>query len=385
VGTPTSDSESDDHVLFGSESNPGLVEDSPVVPTAAPTRRARRRWLPIALIVFVLGVLGGGIVAVKSFQDRFTVADYTGNGSGSVEIRVNAGDGAGDVAQELKKAGVVKSAKAFTRAAEDSGKAGDIQPGLYRMPLKASGKAALAAILDPKNKLVSKVTIPEGQTQKQILALLASKTSLSASDLKAAVADIAGLGLPKELTPKTAEGFLFPATYQFDPSQSALDVVQTLTSTFDSVWAKLGVATEAPKLKLTPYQALIVASMIESEAKFPEDRPKIARVILNRLAAGMELKIDAVNRYGAVLLGLDPNKVEYATLDSPYNTYTHKGLPPTPISNPGEASLSAAVHPADGNWLYYVVMDAAGHHFFTNDDVAFEQAAQRCRDNNWGC
>ena len=111
----------------------------------------------------------------------------------------------------------------------------------------------------------------------------------------------------------------------------------------------------------------------------------MARVILNRIAAKVPLQVDATSAYAAKLSNLDPTKVIYAKIDSPYNTYTHDGLPPTPIASPGETAMKAAVHPASGNWLYYVNSDAKGDLFFTNSESAFETAAAKCRDNHWGC
>ena len=120
--------------------------------------------------------------------------------------------------------------------------------------------------------------------------------------------------------------------------------MQQLTAQFNAEYLKLGFAAAARAEHLSPYQALIIASLVESEAKFPADRPKIARVILNRIAAGQPIGIDASNRYGVALTGKDPNQTTY-TENSPYNVRTHLGLPPTPVSNPGEASLLAA-HPS---------------------------------------
>jgi len=108
-------------------------------------------------------------------------------------------------------------------------------------------------------------------------------------------------------------------------------------------------------------------------------------VILNRIAAKRPLQIDATSAYAAKVQGLDPTKIIFARIDSPYNSYTHDGLPPTPISNPGAEAMTGAVHPTPGNWLYYVNKDSAGHLFFTNDEAAFTQAVEKCRQNNWGC
>jgi UPF0755 protein len=156
-----------------------------------------------------------------------------------------------------------------------------------------------------------------------------------------------------------------------------------MVTEFTAADRQLGFASQAQVLHLTPYQALIIASIAQSEAYFPEDMPKVARVILNRLAAHRNLQIDATSAYAAKLAGLDPAKQIYAQTKGPYNTYTHAGLPPTPIGNPGEAALNAAAHPAKGNWLYYVNGDAAGHLAFFHSERDFEKAVQRCRAHGW--
>ncbi len=375
----------DDHPLF--DSDDGEVSHVPGARKRAQRRQRRRRrhrLAPIVAIVLILGLIVVSYQIVNSVSKRFATPDYSGSGEGFTRVKVSPGDGAADVAAAMVKAGVVKSSRAFINAAESSGRASDIQAGVYRVRLRSSGEAAMAAILNPANRLVSQVTIPEGYTERQVLTLLASKTGLPIAELRAAAAKIANLGLPEGLSPKTAEGFLFPSTYEFDPDQSAAEVVQQLAGQFAAEYRKLGFAAGAKALGLTPYQALIIASLIESEAKFPEDRPKVARVILNRMAQGTPIGIDAANRYGVALTGKDPDTVTY-TEDSPYNVRKRVGLPPTPVSNPGEASLRAAIQPAAGDWIYYVVSDAAGHHVFTADEDVFTAAVAKCKANGWGC
>jgi len=376
----------DDHPLFGSEDPDEHVAGSSKRSSRRrrASRRRRHRLAPILAIVLILGLVAVSYQIVHSVSKGFATPDYVGTGQGFTRVKVSPGDGANDVAATMVKAGVVKSSRAFVNAAKSSGRASDIQAGVYRVRLRSSGTAAMAAILNPANRLVSQVTIPEGYTEKQILGILAGKTGLSLASLQAAAAKVSNLGLPDGLKPRTAEGFLFPSTYDFDPDQSADAVLQQLTAQFGSEYNRLGFAAAAKAEHLSPYQALIIASLIESEAKFAEDRPKVARVILNRMAKGTPIGIDAANRYGVALTGKNPNSVTY-TENSPYNVRTHLGLPPTPVSNPGEASLRAALKPAAGNWLYYVVADAAGHHIFTADENAWSAAVARCKANGWGC
>ena len=374
----------DDHPLFDSDDGASHVPGARKRAQRRQRRRRRHRLAPIVAIVLILGLIAVSYQIVSSVSKRFATPDYSGSGQGFTRVKVSPGDGAADVAAAMVKAGVVKSSRAFINAAQNSGRASDIQAGVYKVRLRSSGEAAMAAILDPANRLVSQVTIPEGYTERQVLTLLASKTGLPIAELRAAAGKISNLGLPEGLSPKTAEGFLFPSTYEFDPDQSADEVVQQLAGQFAAEYRKLGFAAGAKALGLTPYQALIIASLIESEAKFPEDRPKVARVILNRMAKGTPIGIDAANRYGVALTGKDPDSVTY-TEDSPYNVRIRVGLPPTPVSNPGEASLQAAIQPAAGNWIYYVVSDAAGHHVFTDDEDVFTAAVAKCRANGWGC
>jgi UPF0755 protein len=247
-------------------------------------------------------------------------------------------------------------------------------------------------LLDPANKIVNKVSVPEGTIEKDVITKLATGLKLPVSEVQAAAGDVANLGLPDgyfkpgtQDPPTSAEGFLYPDTYNFDPGTTAVVALQQMASEFTTEDRSIGFAAGANKLKITPYQALIIASIVEGEAKFDTDRAKVARVIMNRLTAKTPLQIDATSVYAAKLQGLDPAKVDFATIKSPYNTYTNDGLPPTPITNPGDASLKAAIAPTPGNWLFYVNADGAGHLFFTNSEAAWKVAAQKCHDHNWGC
>lgn len=170
------------------------------------------------------------------------------------------------------------------------------------------------------------------------------------------------------------EGFLFPSLYKFGASTTATQLIGRQLAAFQGAWAKVDL-TAARARGLTPYQVLIVASMVERETVAPEERPLVAAVIYNRLAKNMPLGIDATIRYGLGIPGTRPlTKAELAT-DTPYNTDLNKGLPPTPIGNPGVASMQAAAHPANVDYLYYVRMPDKIHHFFTADETEFCQKA----------
>ena len=332
----------------------------------------------------------GAVVALSgwfAYNRVFAARDYTGPGSGSILVEVHPGDGADAIGTTLLQDGVVRSKRAFTNAASHNSKASSIRPGRYKLRKQMSAKAALDLLLDP---VVEKVTIPEGAIEKDVITKLAAVLGVPAATVQAATKDTANLNLPGgyssasgDLT--SGEGFLYPDTYTFDPGTTAAEALSQMISEFTNEDRSISFATKAKALGSTPYEALIIASIAQSEVKFADDAPKVARVVLNRVAADKPLQIDATSAYAAKLRGLDPVKVIYATIDSPYNSYLHAGLPPTPIGNPGESSLKAAVDPAQGNWLYYVNGDAAGHMFFTNDEAAFTAAVAQCKANHWGC
>ena len=180
------------------------------------------------------------------------------------------------------------------------------------------------------------------------------------------------------------EGILFPETYRVGEGYDELSVLQLMVAQLDRTMAELGVESAQERFNLTPYEVLIVASLIEEETKVDAERPQVARVIYNRLRQGIPLGIDATSRYEAELAGRSREQIDFDS-DSPYNTRKVAGLPPTPIANPGRASIAAALEPADGDWLYYVLQDAEGNHFFTASYQEFLAAKQRCADAGLGC
>jgi UPF0755 protein len=168
------------------------------------------------------------------------------------------------------------------------------------------------------------------------------------------------------------EGFLFPATYQFTERSSAAQLVSSQLRTFRRNWSTVNLVYARSK-NLTPYDVLTIASMVEKEAVAPEERPKIARVIYNRLHEGMALGIDATVRYAFHVPGTQSLLESQLNSDNPYNTRKRPGLPPTPIANPGLASIQAAAHPVAGDWLYFVRKPDKVHHFFTASARAFDE------------
>lgn len=247
---------------------------------------------------------------------------------------------------------------------------------LLAIHLKGSSKPARTV----DAPVVAKVLIPEGETRVQIAArahaagltgsyLVASKRSTALSPAR--------YGAPAN-TPNL-EGFLFPATYDVYRGESVDRLVREQLQTFRERFTPDDFR-RAHALKVTPYELLIVASMIEREAQLPGDRPKVAAVIYNRLHANMPLGIDATIRY-AVNDYTKPLTAAQLALESPYNTRLHKGLPPTPISNPGTAAIEAAAHPAHASYLYYVAgADGCGELAFSTSYAQFERDAAAYRE-----
>ena len=341
-------------------------------------RRRRRGPLGVLLALLVVGGLVAGIVyGGRSMLARLgTVPDYPGAGTGSVQIQVRPGDTATDIAAALTKAGVVKSERAFRDAAKDDPRSTRIQPGYYRMRKQMSGAAALALMLDPSSRLLSRVTVPEGRTAAEILELLAAKTGRPLSALQAAARDTARLGLPSYAKGRL-EGFLFPATYDFDPGTSPAEMVREMVATYRDKVDDAALAGGAKALGISPYQVVVVASLVEREAAVADEQGKIARVIYNRLDQDFYLGVDAAVLYGLGRTGGTLTEADLAKV-TPYNTRVVKGLPPTPIASPGLAAIDAALHPAAGPWLYYV-RQKGGRHFFTADRDEFNAAKARCQ------
>jgi UPF0755 protein len=369
---------------------------------ALPNRRRRSWGIMIAVAAILVALVAGvGWFAVRPIWHYFHPSDYSGMGTGSVQVVVHPGDTTTDIGQTLLSDGVVASTRAFTDAASGNSNAVNIQPGAYVLHRQMSAQNALNLLLSPSSRISSDVTIPEGATifdvEKRLTAPRCTAKSLPGTKCglglpKAAVVhaleNVSALGLPTDYAadgtaPRSAEGFLYPATYPFDDKTTAASALGQMTSTFTDEVRKISFTSRAKSLGLTPYQELIVASIAQAEAKFPADMPKVTRVIFNRLAAHRNLQIDATSVYGARLQGLDASKQIHAQTRGPYNTYTNPGLPPTPIDNPGEAALNAAAHPAKGDWLYYVNGDAAGHLAFFSSENRFEKAVQRCRAHGW--
>ncbi|MEV0588942.1 endolytic transglycosylase MltG [Nonomuraea sp. NPDC050310] len=318
-------------------------------------RAGRGRFLaPLLAFIVLAGILGGGGYYGYLWVTQAMVPDdYTGAGSGEVSVEIKSGQSAAEVAEELVRLGVVKSARAFTNAIESAGKSSSLQPGTYEMR-KGMSAANAVAMLDSGKRVTKKALIKEGLRLTDTISVLAEATGKPKDEFTAAAKNLGDLGLPAYA--KGLEGYAFPATYEFQPKDSASDVLAKMVHRFGEAADKVGLESGAKKLDLTPHQVVIIASIIQAEAGRHEDMPKIARVIYNRLALPMKLQMDSTTMYGLKKYGTRATHADTQS-KSKYNTYYWEGLPIGPIANPGEDALDAALNPAKGSWLYFVATD----------------------------
>jgi UPF0755 protein len=347
-------------------------------------RRAARRQpsrrkgcLPLFLAaVLVVGVVAAvGVVGTSRLRDLFGGApDYGGPGSGRVIVQVHKGDSSTAIGRTLKDQGVVKSVEAFTDAASKNKKALGIQVGYYELKKQMKASDALDVLVDPHNLVQSVVLVPEGARVRDIVKTIVAKTDISRAAVVSALSHPAKIGLPAEAD-GNPEGYLFPATYTVPPGTTAVGLLRQMVAKTVEVHKELGVEAGAQKLGLSPEQLVTVASILEYEAKRDEDYPKVARAIYNRLDKGMKLQSDATVSYAAGVSGQIWTSASQRANASPYNTYQHAGLPPGPIGSPGEKTLRAAMHPADGPWLYWVVVNLRTGETVMSTTLAEHQAA----------
>jgi UPF0755 protein len=333
------------------------------------TRRGRLVTL-LVIIVMLFGVpVLGGYIYLRS------IGFYgQSDPGGRVAIVIPRGADAGRVGDILEEAGVVDSGFGFVIATRIDGGFEDIQAGRYELFRGLTARDALATLTKrrPLAEDFVTVTFPEGSWLEDFAARLEEDTHLSRRRFLRLVTrgGVDSPLLPPEV--QTLEGLLFPSTYQIIKKDNEAEVARRLVDQMANQIDELDFEAKAEALSVTSYEAVIVASMIEAEARASGDRDKIARVIYNRLEEGMRLDIDATVLYA---LGEHKEVLTNADLavDSPYNTRMVAGLPPTPIGAPGAGSLEAAVNPAEGDWLYYVVSDCEGHHAFSESYDEFLQ------------
>ena len=324
-------------------------------------------WILLGGFIAVLLVAGAAVIWVQHQLDP------PGSPGAAVQVRVEKGMSVADIGKMLEREGVISSATIFRYYARLNGGANSVQAGEYTFHKRESmGKVISILEHGAKGEEQVSLTIPEGLTLDEIADKVGELPGRSADRFR----ELAKGGtIRSQYEPSgvdSLEGLLLPETYEFNKSDDEATILRRMVQTFDQTATELGIASAAEKLKITPYQAVIVASLVEREARVPEDRGPIARVIYNRLDKGMRLQIDATVLYA---LGEHKDTVLYTDLDvdSPYNTYRVDGLPPGPIASPGKASLQAALQPTPGPWLFYVLSEANGKHAFASNLAEFNR------------
>lgn len=323
-----------------------------------PRKKRRLTWLWVLIVIVAL--LAGGATAVWfTFEPQIRHVlgweegnDYEGAGTGEVVITIKNGHTGEDVAKTLQKAGVTKSFDAFYALLLEEDPPVSFHPGSFALKKEMSAKAALKAIQDPVNQVVTRVVLPEGITVKGVidrLADISEATGVSREDLEAAAADYGSYGLPAEAP--SLEGYLFPATYTLEAGTTAHQIFQTFV---DEMFRRTDALGIAPADR---HRMLTLASITQKEGLHVEDFYKIARVWENRLAIGMNLQSDATVSYGVGGTTIATQPEERADASNRYNTYANPGLPIGPISNPGEEALKATLTPIEGPWLFFVLVN----------------------------
>ncbi len=332
--------------------------------------RGRGRMAATIAIIAVLVVLAGGGAGAYVVYTKYAAAhgNYTGPGSGSVIFQVKNGQFAEGLAPELVKAGVIKSARPFVAAAEASGKTNDLEPGYFRLHKQMNAALAWALLINPSSRVQTKVTVPDGLRISKILPIVAKETGIPLAQFTTAIANTSALGLPS-WAHNNPEGFLWPATYNFQPGVTALQVLRTMVAQFNTEIANMNLAAGAKRARFTEYQVIVTASLLEGEVP-PQYYGKVSKVIDNRLNAVPEMTLGldstvayALNKYIYDLSVSDLN------VKSPYNTIKHLGLPPGPIDSPDAAAINAVLHPAHGNWIFFVTVNKSGKTLFTDSST----------------
>jgi UPF0755 protein len=342
-----------------------------------PGWRPRPRWVLVVCGVLLVVLLVAGAAGLWYLRQ----VNPSGDPSAAMNFTVLEGDTLDAVSKRLEDEAFITSAGVFRWYVERKGGI-EFIPGYYQLKPRDHMGNVMAALNTPPAQTFVNVTFPEGFTVEQIAARLEDK--VPRIDAETFMQQAGNGAVTSAFGPaaggvaSSMEGLLFPDTYQISGDDSATRVIDRMARLMERVGRQEGLDASEKAVGLSPYEVLIVASMIEREAKVAEDRAKISRVIYNRLRRNMELQIDATVRYKQAT---DLPFVDLVAIDTPYNSYLYKGLPPTPIANPGRASIAAALNPAPNpdladpickdlkksekcEYIYYVIADKEGRHVF---------------------
>lgn len=347
-------------------------KDDVVRPEHGPRRRTH--WGLWVGVVLVLVLAGFGVAGIRYYR----WCEAAGGPREPLTFDIARGQSGSEIVDALHERGVLRCGLVSKWLLRRSGLADRFRAGSFELTTNMTPDAAFEILTTPPEPVPTvRLTIPEGYRITQIAERVEDALGIPARTFIRAVDD-GDWSLPPYL-PEHAdsiEGFLFPETYFMKKQSDPEAVIERLLDQFAAEAEELPWAN-AQALGVTPYEVVVIASMIEEEAALEEERPLIAGVIYNRLRIGMTLGIDATLLYD------DPTpdgQLSFSDLefDSPYNTRIHAGLPPTPIASPGRASLEAALNPAETEFLFYVLCGADGHHEFGKTDAEHEANRARC-------
>ncbi|MEV7596252.1 endolytic transglycosylase MltG [Kitasatospora sp. NPDC089797] len=346
-------------------------------------RRNGGACLVVALVL--LGLLGGaGWWGYGFYQSHFgPPPDFSGEGTGSVQIEVKQGAVGGQIGAVLKAAGVVKSVDAFTKACDAEPKCTSIQYGFYTLKKEMSAAAAVKELLDQAGGAA--IVFPEGKNSSEIYTMIDTKLKLQKGTTAGVAKDqVNNLGLPAYAN-GNIEGFLWPTRYNIADGMKPEDLLKAMVKNATDKYANLDGQAASVGLK-NGYEVLIEASILQREGNNPEDFAKMAKTIQNRLANEPEthhrLGMDTTLQYS--LGRKDLTKKDMDDASNKYNTYLNPGLPPGPISNPGDEAINAVLHPADGKWLYFIAMSPTQTLFAETSREHYANVKQYCTNAGQG-
>lgn len=332
--------------------------------------KIKRRAVAALLVMFLL-VAGLAVYSnrslVRSAIEQLQGNDFAGPGHGSVEIVVNAGDDGEVITQQLVDKGVVKSFRTTYKLILDENPV--FYPGRFTLKLEMRSLDAIRLLTDPDSAAVKLTTIKEGLRTKVAFKVLSESTGVPYKDFEQWFFKPAEFGLSSQLP--SIEGYLFPATYDFVPGLTAKEIIQIMVDRMQEELDSFGVS------KTDAHKILTLAALVQKEARQTQDFYKASRTFLNRIQKSMPLQSDATVSYGVNGKTVSTTAAERAN-DNPYNTYLHPGLPVGPISLPGSVAIDAALHPAEGKWLYFCTINLeTGETVFSETYAQHEAAVAR--------
>jgi UPF0755 protein len=347
-----------------------------------PEMSPRRKVAVVALGAFIVLALLAGLVSFWAYRQLFP----SGRPGAEIVLDVPTGSSTSSIADLLERKNVIGNAflfKLYLKA--KSG--GPFRAGTYRMPLHDSASDALRRLkAGPLPPPTRRFTVTPGLNLRQIPAQIVTAVptfSVEKLDAVLAAGQVRSKFQPMD---KSIEGFLFPDTYEIGEGADETAAIQAMVTQFDKVATELGLADAQALVGHDPYEVLVVASLVEEEAKVDVDRAKIAQVIYNRLRQGTPLGVDATLCYLHEERPCVLHQSDLARAD-PYNSRLNTGLPPTPIASVSRKALEAALHPSGGDAIFYVLDPnlPAGQHFFTASASEFAAAKARCKAAGLGC